>query len=324
MRIILFLFSLFFIAFYVSAQRGTSMSKNIYTEVSNDQFAFLSMKDKSEDISISNDIYQKNNKEVSKNNKYKELDKFIIQIEESKVLPVEESSLFADKNTNPINSISLFGRKYTELKDTEVIYLKGKQIDYEIEKQKKDDELLKQKRYWARKRQKFGTPTLNNNQNTTQIDFNEDWNRIKESNTELKKYLRDFIRKQPKVKDVSKKYAKEIDPNLVAKKQVENILRLNAILSQEILGILSPSENTQKNSSLNDLRKYNVELRTMFSPYGLDKISDVEHYKNLSDLISINNNLKAKLVVLIDDKFDQQKMEEYFRASQILINFASN
>lgn len=237
---------------------------------------------------------------------------------------IEESSLFNDKKINPINSLSLFGKKYIELEDTEIIFLKGKQIEYEIEKQKKDDELLQQKRYWARKRQKFGIPTSATEQNITQADFNEDWNRIKESNTELKKYLRDFVRRQPKIKDAPNIYSKEINPNLVAKKQIENILRLNALLSKEILVILSPNENIQCISSVGELRKYNVELRTMFSPYGLDKISDVEHYKNLSDLISINNNLKAKLVDLIDEKYDQQKMEEFFRASQILINFASN
>jgi hypothetical protein len=267
---------------------------------------------------------KKNDVDITfRNNLTSELDKFVSEVEKSDNFSTEESLFFEEKTTNPVNSISLFGKKYNELKDTEIILLKGKQIEYEIDKQKSDDLLLQQKRYWARKRLKFGTPTANNEQSNL-VDINEDWNKIKESKTELKKYLKDFIRKQPKIKDIPNSYLKEINPDLIEKKQVENILRLNTLLSKEILGILNPNEYVLNPNLVNDLRKYNVELRTMFAPYGLEKIVNVEHYKALSDLISTNNNLKAKLVELIDNKYNQQKMEEFFRASQILINFASN
>ena len=159
-------------------------------------------------------------------------------------------------------------------------------------------------------------------------ELDEEWLLTNNNKKELKEQLVKSIDKSNSKLNASEEIAlnstKGLNSDQLSKKQIEIVERQNILLKKELVGLLNPGEYKQNPKLLQELKKNNAELRLLFPSKGLDNIRDAVLYKKLSDLISYNNSLKTKLTELLNDNFNQQIMEEFFRSSNILINFASN
>lgn len=228
---------------------------------------------------------------------------------------------------SPVNSMSLFGKNFSELNEIEKIQLKGKQIEHEKQKNEKIKKLLQERQYWARKK-------LEDNKENPTLIIEDEYQEINENlllisnKKELQEKLIKSINKTSAElnsnEEVELSSVKGLNTEQLSKKQIEIIERQNLLLKKELVGLLNPAEYQQSPKLLQELKKNNAELRLLFPVKGLDKIGDATLYKKLSDLISYNNNLKTKLTELLNDNFNQQVMEEFFKSSNILINFVSN
>lgn len=322
-----FLILFVFISVFSLGQRGTSMSKSIEINQTNN-------------ISTPKNIEVKTTQSSHKlkqlsSSQEDELNKLMSEVnDDNNIISTETKKSSTRKiklvieEDNPVNSMTLFGKSFSELNETEKIQLKGKQVEYEKQKQEKINKLLKEKKYWARKKieENKNNPNFVYEEEFEELD--EKWLFVNSSKKELKEHLVKSIDKSDSkiaiLEQVELSSTKGLSSEQLSKKQIEIIERQNVLLKKELVGLLNPGEYQQSPKLLSELKKNNAELKLLFPIKGLDKIGDVVLYKKLSDLISYNNGLKTKLTELLNDNFDQQVLEEFFKSSNILINFASN
>ena len=325
-----FLFLFILISISLFGQRGTSMSKPVESK---------NQTEEAKDSSVLND----NKVKIEQHQKFKrlsnseedELNKLMNEVNNEKNIASSEFKKSSSRKIklvieedNPVNSMTVFGKNFSELNETERIQLKGKQVEHEKQKQQKINKLLQERKYWARKK-------LEENKNNSNFIYEEEFDELDEewlltnnNKKELKEQLVKSIDKSNSKLNASEEIAlnstKGLNSDQLSKKQIEIVERQNILLKKELVGLLNPGEYKQNPKLLQELKKNNAELRLLFPSKGLDNIRDAVLYKKLSDLISYNNSLKTKLTELLNDNFNQQIMEEFFRSSNILINFASN